>query len=483
MYPEAADILTASARGSRTAAQLIAQANSIRNVRPFDARRIATDSPGALVKGFSAAIFSSDASAEYLGSLFSKQMAGPGSKISLTEQVEQGRHAVHPVIARSGLSPRVMADLIASNVQTSEDRNGDEGYRVRLTVPGSAKTTFYVVRERGQLRILGSKDSPEAIGGQAIADVESGKLTEARQWLDWVREEIPLGGGDDPLSGPAFSRLWTKGSQAGDAAIRTAAATLIGMTSAANEALPQLREAVKSASDEKTRTAAELALVRALRLAESVDGALPAAQALVQSYPDSAEARQLLLSVYLQQRDWKSFEAMANKRLAEDATDVETSRLVAQALEEQGEFAKAEALYAKLANSAEGNDLDWNQFGWSALVAGDVTAEKIAQVQRDATAHPNLAALLHTLASMYAEAGQTAEAREVILAAMEAWGIDEPSSECWYVFGRIAEQFGVREAALADYARVPRPDRVIVSGASTYSIAQRRIAFLSGAGH
>ena len=55
---------------------------------------------------------------------------------------------------------------------------------------------------------------------------------------------------------------------------------------------------------------------------------------------------------------------------------------------------------------------------------------------------------LHTLSSIQAELGNTTEAREVILHAMEVGGLEEPDSLCWYVFARIAEQYGELDAAL-----------------------------------
>ena len=40
------------------------------------------------------------------------------------------------------------------------------------------------------------------------------------------------------------------------------------------------------------------------------------------------------------------------------------------------------------------------------------------------------APLLHTLAAVYAEVGKIAEAREMILKAMDQWGLEEPNPTC-----------------------------------------------------
>ena len=85
---------------------------------------------------------------------------------------------------------------------------------------------------------------------------------------------------------------------------------------------------------------------------------------------------------------------------------------------------------------------------------------------------------LHTLAALYAETGKTGEARQLILDGMDAAGQDEPDGSSWYVFGRIAEQYDIRDAALADYERLKKPSNEAGIGSSTWSMAQRRIAVL-----
>jgi hypothetical protein len=61
------------------------------------------------------------------------------------------------------------------------------------------------------------------------------------------------------------------------------------------------------------------------------------------------------------------------------------------------------------------------------------------------------------MSALMAEIGKTAEARALSLRAMDLRELDEPNDACWYVFGRIAEQFGLSEVALEDYARIVRP--------------------------
>ena len=69
--------------------------------------------------------------------------------------------------------------------------------------------------------------------------------------------------------------------------------------------------------------------------------------------------------------------------------------------------------------------------------------------------------------------------REVILQAMEIEAREEPSSDDWYVFGRIAEHYGEIEVAVAAYQKVEPPDPETAD--ATYHLAQRRLGVLGQA--
>lgn len=82
----------------------------------------------------------------------------------------------------------------------------------------------------------------------------------------------------------------------------------------------------------------------------------------------------------------------------------------------------------------------------------------------------------HTLGCVYAQAGKTTEARELLLKAMSTSKLDEPNSELWFGFGLIAEQYGVTDAAARMFARVEKPKAEFPG--STYAFAQQHLAAL-----
>lgn len=100
---------------------------------------------------------------------------------------------------------------------------------------------------------------------------------------------------------------------------------------------------------------------------------------------------------------------------------------------------------------------DMNQYGWNAALGGMVTPELIETVQRVANNNSQNTPLIHTLAMMYAEAGRGREARSVAAQAIAGWGLAEPNSEIWLVYGRIAQSYGLNDAARSAYGKVEQP--------------------------
>jgi len=84
---------------------------------------------------------------------------------------------------------------------------------------------------------------------------------------------------------------------------------------------------------------------------------------------------------------------------------------------------------------------------------------------------------LHTLASLYAETGRLAEARDTLREAMDVAHEAMPSSSDYYVLGRIAEGCGLKDIAFTYYKRVRRLSKD-AGPTTTYLLARHRIAKL-----
>jgi tetratricopeptide (TPR) repeat protein len=172
---------------------------------------------------------------------------------------------------------------------------------------------------------------------------------------------------------------------------------------------------------------------------------------------------------------------LARDRLKSAPDDLAALRTLELDTGAQGNYAAAYEQAMRITASSESGSGDINQAAWLTLFFARQGGPDIDSATRAVQAAENSAENLHTLACVYAELGKTKEAREVLLQAMDARALSQPDAIHWYALGRIAEQYGEREIALEDYAKVTAPNDPATLWLSTYRLAQIRIAALKAA--
>ena len=123
----------------------------------------------------------------------------------------------------------------------------------------------------------------------------------------------------------------------------------------------------------------------------------------------------------------------------------------------RGNFAAARQWGQRLINQGKENAGLLNNIAWFALFTGKVEDADIAMAIKSTQMAKDNPSILHTLACLYAETGKTKEAHDLLLRGMDDMNLDEPNDAYWYAFGRIAEQYGEREIAIADYRKLEKP--------------------------
>ena len=141
----------------------------------------------------------------------------------------------------------------------------------------------------------------------------------------------------------------------------------------------------------------------------------------------------------------------------------------------RGDFTAARAWAQKLIDMGKEDARMLNNIAWYSLFTGKAGEDDIAKAIARRRWIRTTAFILHTLACLYAETGKTKEAHDVLLRAMDEWNLDEPNDEVWYVLGRIAEQYGERDIAIADYRKLKKPKRMLAIPTSTWRLAQMRL--------
>jgi tetratricopeptide (TPR) repeat protein len=314
--------------------------------------------------------------------------------------------------------------------------------------------------------------------------LRAGKQSEARSLLDWMRDHLHKGGGDDPLEGPLLPRFWTVGDSEGQEAIELAAASLIATTPSAapniKGLIPTIHSTWEKAGSDQRRLDLGLLLASILSAVQDGPALKTVSSEILAKYPDSYVAINLAGIADGLLKDWSDWKQMLDTRLAKHPDDEFLLRLKVQLAEAEGDFVLARATRQLLIDKGKASAGDYNGYAWSGLFDGKVDVESLkAAQQANMLGKSSSFGEMHTLACIYAYQGKTNEARELLLKAMTIANLSEPNSEIWYGFGSIYEQYGVNDAAIEAYQKVNKPEGPIAP-TDTYVLARMHLKAIGG---
>jgi len=245
--------------------------------------------------------------------------------------------------------------------------------------------------------------------------------------------------------------------------------------------LPVLTTCRQSAPEGPRRTAFDRAILESYRMRASYAEAADAAARLLESHPDSLylyTARAASLSGL---KRWDDLRRLAEQRLARKPDDTTATETLAEAVVNQGDFDGALQILERALDAGGAGSGAYNETAWLLLVRGKADDRTLELAQRAAAlSEYKVYPILHTLAAVYAEQGKTAEAYRLILQALDVkeGGPDTPD---WYVFGRLAEQYGLPDVARRYYEKARGADGAEPSPATSLYLVRRRLEAL-GAG-
>ncbi|MBV8519125.1 MAG: DUF3857 domain-containing protein [Acidobacteria bacterium] len=491
-YPQAAALLEQSAQGAPNATQVRSLVDVLRHTKRLEEMQFAKDDPKALTLQLMS-LFADDSitsddldkyEASYIAA-FEKDLKAKAKAKAKTNETPRADPLTRARMKSSDndLSPRVVMELGIAAIDLLQDGSDATGYRIRLRAKAglsgfaAAGEAMFVVRENDRLAVAGTRTQPGSIGVAVLHFVEKNELETARQWLNWIREDMTAGGGDDPLGGAPFAELWPKAKSTATAdELRAAAAILLTSDQDYAPAAAPLLAEVREKTPEASRIWIDIALFTAY--AQNGDDAneLAVARRISAAYPDSPRALTALVHALISSGDAAGAEQVAKGRLEKMPNDRDALRLLSEVAEDKGQYDTASKYLRQLIDQSSATSDDYNAIAWAELFLGNAYDKAIDDAHQ-ATSMPGGGwPALHTLASAYAEAGKSLEARTKLLECMDAAGREEPSSVDWYVLGRIAENYGANDAALAAYKRVVKPERK--GGGTTYELAQRRVQSL-----
>lgn len=483
-YPEAAELVAAGARGAADSVAQLTRADLLRRISLHETHDISLATPDGAVKTVFAvvadlegydvaafrALFHPTLLEETDDDWLSTELAGLGEGLAWT-------------LLRSGVTGPQALDFVLSTIDLSVDGNPDTGYRVRTRMPdnpvaGQESMAFYVVRYEDEYRVVGVTYGWSMIGRMLLDWVAEERLGPARTWLDWVVEDMAARMSEDVLDSAPLQWIWEAGQEGDAQRIRLAAASL--MLDGAYGDLPAtiLREGTEAFPDGDMRAGLDLALAVLGAVTEDHEASLEAANRLAMAYPRSSRAFVMQAGALIELRRLDEAERLIQARVERFPGESVAATYLADIPRLRSDLAEyRRRLQARVA-SGQATAGEYNNLAWLDIVDDRVSDDTQRNVQRAVTmTNYSEVASLHTLASVYAELGHVAEARDVLLALLENRATSDLESPDWYVLGRIAEQYGVPDAAVGAFEKVEPPDGTVhePEAMSTFALASRRL--------
>lgn len=474
LYGAAADLLAATDSAS-TDSNAPSVISLLRTARPFETILLPPSDPRSLAQRMTVDLSDPDRITADTVRDLGEYLTAPAKERLTTMRAQAARLKVS--LLRTHPSLPVGIDLSLADVSVTVEGDASRGFKLRMQRSNGTWSGYAAVRD-GLPRLVGLYPAFAGAGREVIRRLDAGDTAGARQWLDWVREDIRAAGGDDPLAGPMFPWLWNRGDPPEPARMKVAALALLADDEDIVPHLDELRQA-RARADGAEQSVIDAVLIHGLVVAANWSEARDVARRVLTTRQDSLFAFVSLTEACRRLRDFDGWDAAITARLQRLPDDRDALRSRANLLVARGRVEEARVVLKGLIDSGRAEAGDLNNYAWQALFTGAVADADVQAGQRSSAMLQNREpAVLHTLACLFADVGRTKEAWDAFLRALDARGLQEPDSSLWFVYGRIAEQYGETATAAAAYRRVEPAEAGEEPVTSTRQLAEKRLAAL-----
>jgi tetratricopeptide (TPR) repeat protein len=483
LYSETAGILSAAVEGQQDSAGTAENIAITRQLKPWKGEYLPLSDPRGVVQRFYLSTLAGTFTEATADELLTRHAYVSDEEWHRNiERLMQSRGSLQVRASRSSLPAATLLDIFAGNLKLAAEGGDESGYRITLESLGSRSIKYFVSQDNGAYRIIAADGGKYSVpGNYALYLLKNGRDKEARSLLDWMRDGMHKGGGDDPLSGAMLPRFWTVGDPPDHAAMQWAAAALIADNSAIKDLLPDLRAAWEKSPEGEKRLNLALLLAKSYSTVEDGVHLKEVASEILKSYPDSYTAIGLAASADETLKDWDDWKQMLDAQLAGHPSDDTLLRMKASYFEAHGEWPAARATIQTLIDKGKATAEDYNNYGWTALFDNNINDGAVKAARQAATLTSNSSfSELHTLACLYAAQGKTAEALDLLQKTMRGFNLAEPNDAIRFGLAILYEQYGVKDAAIEAYEKVEKPEGRI-NATSTYLLAQTRLKALKNA--
>lgn len=370
-----------------------------------------------------------------------------------------------------GLMTRSLFDAYLNDRRTQVFGDAEGGWLVRLPPKDSPTyaVSYFLLEHEGTPQVRALSVYPAEIARVVLQAALRGDDGLARRWMGWLRSDGGVG------SARAHALLPPPSPSPSEAEIAVDAALLLVKLDPGARALA--RRAVERFGPELPASQRQKTLLARFELAAAAgDGAgmarwLSELRDLPGTVPErlaELEARHLRST-----GQWEALISHIEGRGSSEAGELKAAYLRGSGLADWS--AALEAFERRDAESALGAG-ELNNYAWMLHCAGTEPRRALKLAERAAEASQyESRATLHTLAAAYADAGEPKLAMTALEQAVDrSHGWLQPHDA--YVLGRVAEHYGLTDAAIRYYRRIQRP--AVPVATSTWSLARRRLKAL-----
>ncbi|HEY1548566.1 MAG TPA: DUF3857 domain-containing protein [Kofleriaceae bacterium] len=317
-------------------------------------------------------------------------------------------------------------------------------WRVEATQLGTT-SIFYVAADRGKPKIVGAPDVLAGVGRHVLRLLARGDDGAAKRLLDWVIADRDR----DAL----FAALWGPGVASDRAEMSLAAAELAAPT-AADRVLPIMTACGAPTPDGQIACDAAVVatLARKKRWAELLDFATSwqaRATKQVVMLPELARATALAQLGHVD-----TAEQLVDAALQQFPDSMPLLALQMQIASASGDPARAWARARRLLARNRPDPSQLARVAWLGAYAGIDVPAAAAAAQQAAKLAPTDGAIVGILAVLEIETGDVVGGKQHLADAMRLSGRSAPGDVDWYAIGRMWEQLGLRDDAIAAYRHV-----------------------------
>jgi tetratricopeptide (TPR) repeat protein/transglutaminase-like putative cysteine protease len=478
-YKDAALLLRNAARYSSDAMQLDSQADVYQRLEKHEELTFDKNDPESLLKNYLHAFFTAqgdDFSA--LKQYVTDDFYANGLKEDNPYNFSREYNIFKNGVISSDLTKDVCLDLYFGLLKLNREGNKEDGYRIVLrSADNSGGGCFYIKNIGGGLKIVANQFFVSAIGKQVYDFYLNHQQKQAEKWLDWYYEDFALfqTNAKEVFQGRPFQKFWNPGNRN----IKLAAACIMAEGAFAKQAEPLLLAAYKQAETDTQKYDLDYALQLVYLQLDRYDDQVKVLARLYEAYPKSDKIFKYYLNALISLGEYTRAERIIAEHLADDPAEKQAQCMLLRNYAYKLDF---KALEEQMHKCIELNALAENEYNLVAWVElfNSTPSPKALEYARTAMklSGEKEDYIIHTMATLYAEVGRCQEAWQLINKVMETSGNSMPANEDWYVFGRIAEQYGEIDEAITAYKRIKPPQNRPKDNISTYNLAQKRLRML-----